>query len=53
MTPRRVNEPATRAKLEASGLLVIANTSAEFREMYDKGFSVVVLVVKLEFHQAQ
>ena len=48
-----INEPATRAKLEASGLLVIANTPAEFREMYDKGFDVVGRVVKAAGLQAE
>jgi tripartite-type tricarboxylate transporter receptor subunit TctC len=43
---RLINEPPTRAKLEAMGLMVIANTPAEFRDMYDKGFGVVERVVK-------
>jgi tripartite-type tricarboxylate transporter receptor subunit TctC len=43
---RLINEPATRAKLEAMGLMVIANTPAEFRDMYDRGFGVVERVVK-------
>jgi tripartite-type tricarboxylate transporter receptor subunit TctC len=44
---RLINEPATRAKLEAMGLMVIANTTAEFPDMYDKGFGLVERVVKV------
>ena len=41
-----LTEPATRTKLESMGLSVIANTPAEFRVMYDKGFDVMGRVIK-------